>query len=1859
MNPVSHASSTSTGQRVLHLLAAAAVALALAIGMLAVADQLTAPPAAQAAPPQTLTYTCPAYPMQPMPWNSTCSFPRFNSALGTLSGVMFTTTANLSGTVIFENTSITSTTTFSWILTSTTNISNGLGTANVSASGSNLFTAWDGLTDFGGTSGRTYNFLNTQTSAFTATAAGTLASFTGSGNITIPIASTSSPFAPSITPAVNNINGVSALGSSALITVTYIYVLPDVSITKTAPANFVVGQIGTYTITVANLGPGPTIGTITVTENLPAGLTYSSFSGTGWSRTGTGPVITFTRASALAAGASSNIVLNTNVTNSAIGVITNTVSVTTTRDIDLPNNAASITTTVRPASNVSITKADGPDPVNANGTLIYTLTVGNAGPSIAPLVTVTDTLPAGVAYAGSLGAGWTITQTGQLITATRTNYAIGASSNILITTTAPSNGGAIVNTAGVTTTAVDTSTVNNLASATTTVSALADLSLSKSASVGTVNASTNFSYTLSVNNAGPSLAASVTVTDALPAGVTLVSAAGSGWSCSGVTTITCTRTNLGVGAAPDIVITVTSPSEGGLIINNAGVSTTAIDTNSANNLGSASVNVTSVADLSLVKSSSHAAIRMGAAMTYTLAVTNGGPSTASNVTVTDTLPAGVAYVTSSGAGWTITQAGQLFTATRASLAPGAAPLIVINVTAPGAPTTITNTAGVAATTLDLVNGNNTSSAATTVVPLVADLTISKSASPATVDALGTLTYTLSVSNGGPDTASAITVTDSLPAGVVLNTINAGGWSCSGATTVTCTLASLAVESAPAIELVTTAPANGGAITNTASVASATPEVAPADNTASAVATVNAVSDLALSKSASVGTVNAGANFSYTLSVNNAGPSLAPSVTVTDALPAGVTYVGAGGTGWLCSGTTTVTCSRTNLAVGAAPNIVITVTAPAEGGTILNNAGVSTTASDPDLGDNLASASVTVTAVANLALTKTDSPDPVRAGATLTYTLRVTNTGPSTAASVTLTDTLPGAATFLGVSGPGWDSCNEAAGAVTCSLATLPVGAAPVVTITVTAPNDVTTLNNSAGVASAVLDTNLSNNVAAASTTVTAVSDLAVTKTASPNPVQVGNPLTFTIFVTNAGPSVATNVRVTDTLPAGLTFGGVSGPGWTSCGRSGVTVTCTVASLAVGAAPNIIITATAPVTSGTIINNVVVGSSAFDPNAANNSDAESVSVTPFNDLSISKTNNQTSIVPGTTVTYSIVVNNPGPVVVNGAGVNDTMPAALTSPAWTCAATAGSSCPASGSGSISATVNLAIGGNVTFTVTSPVSATATGTLANTATVTLPLGITDPDTSNNTATDSDPLTPQADLQISKTDGQTSVTAGSTVNYTILVTNNGPSAALGATVSDSFPALLSGVTWTCTATPGSACVTGGSGDIATSVDLAPGGSATFSASGTLANDATGSLSNTATVTAPAGVTDANTANNSATDTDTIIALADLSITKTDGQTSAVAGSAITYTIMVVNNGPTAVTGAVVSDTFSASLTGMTWTCVASGGSTCAASGAGSLNTTVDLAVGGTATFIATGQIAPGASGSLVNTAAVSAPSGWLDPNTGNNSATDTDTLTVQADLAVTLTYFPDPAAGRLLRYRVTVTNTGPSNASGVTLTDVLPGFVAYDSDTGGCSVAAGAVTCDLGVIASGSSKTINIYVVPEAGGLISNTVSVTGNEADPSAANNTATVTTTATATLDLSISKTDGQTSVIAGEAVTYTIVVANNGAYAALDAVVSDTMPAALTSMTWTCAASSGSSCPASGSGSLSTNVTLAAGGSATFTVVGQVSAGASGTLSNTAAVTAPTGVTDSSAGNNSATDEDAITQVPVSGGYFIYLPVIMR
>ena len=189
--------------------------------------------------------------------------------------------------------------------------------------------------------------------------------------------------------------------------------------------------------------------------------------------------------------------------------------------------------------------------------------------------------------------------------------------------------------------------------------------------------------------------------------------------------------------------------------------------------------------------------------------------------------------------------------------------------------------------------------------------------------------------------------------------------------------------------------------------------------------------------------------------------------------------------------------------------------------------------------------------------------------------------------------------------------------------------------------------------------------------------------------------------------------------------------------------------------------------------------------------------------------------------------------------------------------------------------------------------------------------------------------------------------------------------------------------------------GNINDVANLPAGGSVTYTATCNISATAIGALVNTATATVGGGVTDPAPGNNTATDNDTLAPTADVSITKTDGSPTATPGAPVTYTIVVTNAGPSAAPTVGVLDLFPATLTSCATTCVGAGGGSCTAGPVvGNVNETANLPVGGSATYTATCTVSLSATGTLANTATATVAGGGTDPNTADNSATDTDTL-------------------------------------------------------------------------------------------------------------------------------------------------------------------------------------------------------------------------------------------------------------------------
>jgi uncharacterized repeat protein (TIGR01451 family) len=755
---------------------------------------------------------------------------------------------------------------------------------------------------------------------------------------------------------------------------------------------------------------------------------------------------------------------------------------------------------------------------------------------------------------------------------------------------------------------------------------------------------------------------------------------------------------------------------------------------------------------------------------------------------------------------------------------------------------------------------------------------------------------------------------------------------------------------------------------------------------------------------------ANSNVSYTLDVFNAGPDDATTVSVSDPIPAGMTFVSLSSpAGWVCitpapGGTGTVTCTVANFTAGNNANFALTLHIPtgtAPGTFFTNIATVTSATFDPNDENNSSTASTLVSggASADVLVTKT-GPATIFAGQNIVYSIQAGNAGPDTATSVTLSDPLPNNLTFMSLSAPaGWTCTTPAVGAggtVSCSIPNLAAGATGTFTLTANVPAGTgtgTVYDNTATISSAVPDPASENNSGFAGTIVVAPSpDLTISKTHSGNATAGQTGFTYTITVSNVGVAPSSDTTtVQDILPAGLTATAMSGPGW-SCNLG--TLTCTRADALAPASsfPAITLTVNVAANAPNIVSNQATLQNPSDPNPDNDTanDPTVVVPPPAPDLAITKSHTGNPIQGQTGFSYTIGVTNVGTAPASGTTtVQDTLPAGLTATAiggsgWSCTL-----------GTLTCTRADALAAAAAFpniTLTVNVAANAPSSVTNTATVS---NAGDANAANDTASDVTIITSGAapDLAIAKSHSGNAQQGQVGFVYTITVNNVGSGATTGTvTVNDTVPA---GLTATAISGAGWSCAVGATSTCTRSDALAAGASyPPITLTVNVAANAPTVVTNTAAV-STAG--DPNAANNTASDPTTVTAGAgvDLSITKTHTGDARAGQINFNYTLTVSNVGLVGSTGTVtVTDILPAKLTavaisGAGWACALGATPTCTrgdALGPGAAFPPITLVV----------KVAGDAPPTVTNTATVS---GGGDGNPANNTATDQTVVKARPD--------------------------------------------------------------------------------------------------------------------------------------------------------------------------------------------------------------------------------------------------------------------
>jgi uncharacterized repeat protein (TIGR01451 family) len=1527
--------------------------------------------------------------------------------------------------------------------------------------------------------------------------------------------------------------GASKSGNNAATDPTTINPRPDLTIVKTAVGSFVRGQTAQYLVTVnAAAAAGATFGTtVTVTDNLPGGLTLAATpSGGGWACTGAvgGTAVSCTRSDTLMAGASyPPISIPVNVAQTAPANISNTADVV--GGGDTTPASSTVNTPVTSAADLQVIKTvNNANPLPGQP-ITFTVTVKNNGPSDAQSAVVTDALPA------ALTAGAVTASQGAYTSPTWNIGNLAAGATATLTIGATYNGTPATNTATVASGTPDPNSANNVGSA-SVPSQTADLSLLKAVSAGTPNVGSNVTFTLTLSNAGPDGATGVVVRDQLPAGLTFVSASATQGSYNNVTGLwTVGAVARGANPALSIVATVTGAAP---ITNAAEISASdQYDPNSRPNNNSATENdyssvtlIPQSADLTMSKSVNVPNPRIGQAVVYTLRVINNGPTTAQNVSVTESLPPGLTFTSATPTAGSYNTSTGLWTI--GNMLDGAIATLSLNAIFNG-PGQVINTATLTSLTPDPNPGDNTSSA--TVPAQVANLSLTKQANTATPDFGGNVTFTVTLSNAGPSTATNVKVADALPAGLVYvsNTASAGGYD---PATGQWSVASIAANTTATLSI--TARVNTTAsLINVAEIVSSdqfdsnsVPGNAIASEDDIAAATITPVAaDLAVSKTADIAAPVNGQNITFTIRVTNAGPSAANAVAVNDLLPAGLTFVSAAPS----AGTFSAASGAWNLgSLANGANATLTIVATFNGGAaaVTNAAQLTSGTPDPNPANN--TSQVTVRGqVADLGVTKAlavaaDATPNV--GANITYRIAVTNSGPDGATSVTVTEPLPPGLQFVSAAA---SQGSYASGSGVWLIGAVPNGATATLDIVAkvvgTAP-----INNTAAILSAdQFDGNAANNTSATITVTPQYHDLAIAKTvdiANPN---IGQNVVFTLTLTNAGPSIGTGVVVRDLLPSGLTFVSAAPSSGSYDAASGLWSGIGAIPVNGSAAINITARFDGP---AQVLNLASIQSSDRpDTNAVNNTASLGIPA-QIADLAITKTVDISRASPNENVTFTVRVENLGPNQATGVRIADALPSGLALV---------SAVP--NQGTFSAGVwnvgNVDVNASATLTIVATFNSTAA--LTNTASVSA-VDQFDPAGGNNTAS-AVVQAATADLSLTKTVDRATPNVGDTVTYTLTIINAGPDGATGVVLTDLLPA---GVSFA-GATPSQGAYNSGTGVWTV---------------GAIANAASAKLAIQAQVTSTAAVS--NTAVVSRLDQrdptpgDTASALitpqqADLSVTKSINNPNPTPGTPVIFTVTVTNAGPGAAANVIATDALPPGL-GFT-SATASTGNYDSATGVWNIGTLANGAVATltvNATYLGPNQV--------INTASVS--SSTFDPNTGGNSAS----VTVPSQLAdVSVTKSVSNAApdfGGNVQFVITAANAGPNAASGVEIRDALPAglqFVSAVPSTGTYDVGTG--LWSVGALAVSASATLTLTARVTQSTPVTNTATLSRlDQADPQPANNAGSASIVPRAA-DLRIAKAASAAAPALGAAFSYTITVTNNGPTTATNVVASDPFPAGLT------------------------------------------------------------------------------------------------
>ena len=1264
------------------------------------------------------------------------------------------------------------------------------------------------------------------------------------------------------------------------------------------------------------------------------------------------------------------------------------------------------------------------------------------------------------------------------------------------------------------------------------------LEVTKSPDDQTINAGEDAEFTIAVENTGSNTAISAALSDQLPApgsGAWTVSQQPAGGNCSvdGSNLLTCAFGDIPAGQTRTLKVKTTTSFSNCDVYDNPAATASAANANPVDDAGKITCDKP---DLSIDKTPDAQNINAGENVVFTIQVDNAGPGTAKDVQLSDNLPGGVAGAwveDPDNTDCTITGGNQL-DCDFGDLTSGASKTVTVK-----APTDAQNCATYD-NTADLTSTNapdDSDDGQVTCQP--PGLGVIKTAVQGTINAGEDAVFDITVTNTGTGTATGVTLSDPLPAGV------SGDWVVSGAdagdcvspivgNTLDCDFGDLPAGQSRTVTV--TAPTDFDNCTTLDNTATASSTNAPDDSDDAQITCDKP--NLTLDKTPDAQNISAGEDVVFDITVSNGGPGTAKAVTLADNLPGPVSGI------WSVSGADsgdcvspiaggTLDCSFGDLAAGASKTVTVTAATTYEDCTTYDNTATASSTNAPDAGDD---GQVTCDKP-DLSIDKTPDAQNINAGENVVFTIQVDNAGPGTAKDVQLSDNLPGGVAGAWVEDPDNTDCTITGGnQLDCDFGDLTSGASK--TVTVKAPTDAqncATYDNTADLTS----TNAPDDSDDGQVTCQPPG-LGVIKTAVQGTINAGEDAVFDITVTNTGTGTATGVTLSDPLPAGVSGDWVvSGADAGDCVSPivGNTLDCDFGDLPAGQSRTVTVTAPTDFDNCTTLDNTATASST---NAPDDSDDAQITCDKPN-LTLDKTPDAQNISAGEDVVFDITVSNGGPGTAKAVTLADNLPGPVSG-IWSVSGADSGDCvsPIAGGTLDCSFGDLAAGASKTVTVTAATTYEDCTTYDNTATAS---STNAPDAGDDGQVTCD----KPDLSIEKT-GNGTINAGENVIFDITVSNGGPGTATSVSLNDLLPQGTAGP-WAITTQPG--------GDPCSITD--PTLNCDF-------GDLGSGESRTVTVSAPTEYENCTTYDNTATAASTNAPDADdsavvtcdrpgLGTLKTAVRGTIDAGDTAEFSIEVTNVGPGVAKAVTLNDPLPGPVTG-NWTIDSQpNGNPCSIAN-GTLSCDFgDLGPGDIRTVVVSAQTDFEHCAQLDNSAVASAA----------NSPDAEDEATINCrkpDLSVVKTGNGTINAGENVVFDVTVANAGPGTAKAVTLSDPLPGGVSGDwvvsgADAGDCvsPIVGNTLDCDFGDLAAEASKTVTVTAATDVENCTTYDNTATASSTNGPDANGQASVLCQEP---NLIVTKT-GNGKVKAGEDVSFTITVENQGPGLAKSQTLQDSLP----------------------------------------------------------------------------------------------------